>query len=76
MTPRRLAALIVVGVLGLALAAVAVPPVLDLAACGAAERRVLAEFPHHGGASPRISGNADLQRRPWRSEAGPSSRPR
>jgi hypothetical protein len=38
------------GVLCLALAVVAVPVPLDLTACSAAQRRVFAEVPHHGGA--------------------------
>jgi hypothetical protein len=48
-----------VGVLCLALAVVAVPVVGDLSACSAAERRVFAEVPNHGGARPRPSGNAE-----------------
>jgi hypothetical protein len=55
----RLVVLVAVGVLCLALAVVAVPVVVDLTACSAAERRVFAEVPHHGGARPRPSGNGD-----------------
>jgi hypothetical protein len=46
----RLVALVAVGMLCLALAVVAVPVLLDLTACSAAQRRVFAEVPHHGGA--------------------------
>jgi hypothetical protein len=55
----RLVALVAVGVLCLALALVAVPVLLDLTACSAAERRVFAEVPHYGGARPRPSGNGE-----------------
>ena len=55
----RLVALVAVGVLCLALALVAVPVLLDLTACSAAERRVFAEVPHYGGARPRLSGNGE-----------------
>jgi hypothetical protein len=47
------------GVLCPALAVVAVPVLLDLIACSAAERRVFAEVPHNGGARPRPSGNGE-----------------
>jgi hypothetical protein len=55
----RLVALVAVGVLCPALALVAVPVLLDLTACSAAERRVFAEVPHYGGARPRPSGNGE-----------------
>ena len=56
---RRLVVLGAVGVTGLTLAVVALPFILDLAACSAAERRVFAEVPHFGGVRLRPSGSAD-----------------
>jgi hypothetical protein len=55
----RLVVLVAAVVLGLALAVVAVPVLLDLTACSAAERRVFAEVPHYGGARPPPSGNGE-----------------
>jgi hypothetical protein len=55
----RLVVLVAVGVLCLALAVVAVPVLLDLTTCSAAERRVFTEVPHYGGARPRPSGNGE-----------------
>jgi hypothetical protein len=55
----RLVVLVAAVALGLALAAVAGPVLLDLTACSAAERRVFAEVPHYGGARPQPSGNGE-----------------
>jgi hypothetical protein len=48
-----------VGLVGLVLAILALPIVLDLTACSAAEKRVLAEFPHYGGVRLQPAGQAE-----------------
>jgi hypothetical protein len=48
-----------VGLMLLVLAIAALPIVLDLTACSAAERRVFAEFPHYGGIRLQPAGQAD-----------------
>ncbi len=50
---------VIVGFLILVLAIPALPIVLDLTACSAAEKRVFAEFPHFGGIRLQPSGQAD-----------------
>jgi hypothetical protein len=53
---------VIVGMVGLALlvlAILALPTVLDLTACSAAEKQVLAEFPHYGGVRLQPAGQAE-----------------
>jgi hypothetical protein len=53
---------VIVGMVGLVLlvlAIAALPIVLDLTACSAAEKRVFAEFPHYGGVRLHPAGQAD-----------------
>jgi hypothetical protein len=47
------------GLVLLVLAILALPIVLDLTACSAAEQRVFAEFPHYGGIRLQPAGQAD-----------------
>jgi hypothetical protein len=50
---------VIVGFMILVLAIAALPIVLDLTACSAAEKRVFAELPHYGGIRLQPSGQAD-----------------
>jgi hypothetical protein len=52
---------VMVGLAILVLAILALPIVLDLTACSAAEKRVFAEFPHYGGIRLQPVGQADAE---------------
>jgi hypothetical protein len=62
-TPARkrggVVGVVIVGVVLLVFAILALPIVLDLTACSAAEKRVFAEFAHYGGIRLQPAGQAD-----------------
>jgi hypothetical protein len=56
---RGVVIVVIVGLVLLALVIAALPIVLDLTACSAAEKRVFAEFPHYGGVRLQPAGEGD-----------------